>query len=86
MKKFLSILLVTVISVISLFGISCSKPEKDKINVKYYANPADIVKIFGTTETIGLIPEPAATNLTKKIQKQGGTIYRLSLQDLYDSE
>ncbi len=86
MKKFLTVLIATIISVISLFSFACTKPEKDKINVKYYANPSDIVKIFGTTETIGLIPEPAATNLTKKIQKQGGSIYRLSLQDLYDSE
>ena len=86
MKRFLTVLIATIISVISLFSFACKEPEKDKINVKYYANPSDIVKIFGSEETIGLIPEPAATNLTKKIQKQGGSIYRLDLQDLYDSE
>ncbi len=84
MKKFLSVLFASTLILISFFSFACNEPEKDKINVKYYANPADIVKIFGSEENIGLIPEPAATNLTKKIQKQGGTIYRLSLQDLYD--
>ena len=86
MKRLLTILLTVMLCLFSIFGVACSEPEKDKINVKYYANPADIVKIFGEGETIGLIPEPAATNLTKKIQKQGGSIYRLDLQELYDAE
>ncbi len=84
MKRFLTVLFASILCVISLFASACTEPEKDKVNVKYYANPADIVKIFGQEETIALIPEPAATNLTEKIQKQGGSIYRLDLQELYD--
>ena len=86
MKKFITIFLSSVLVIFSLFAFACKEPEKDKVNFKYYANPSDIVKIFGSEETIGLIPEPAATNLTNKIQKQGGSIYRLDLQELYDSE
>ena len=84
MKKILSLIIASILCACSLLISACAEPEKDKVNVKYYANPADIVKIFGNEETIGLIPEPAATNLTKKIQKQGGNIYRLDLQALYD--
>ncbi len=84
MKRILTLILASILCACSLLISACAEPEKDKVNVKYYANPADIVKIFGSEETIGLIPEPAATNLTKKIQKQGGSIYRLDLQALYD--
>ncbi len=86
MKKLLTTILAVVLCAFSVHATSCKEPEKDKINIKYYANPADIVKIFGQEETIGLIPEPAATNLTNKIKKQGGNVYRLDLQELYDAE
>lgn len=86
MKKLLTTILAVVLCAFSVLATSCREPEKDKINFKYYANPADIVKIFGQEESIGLIPEPAATNLTNKIKKQGGNVYRLDLQELYDAE
>lgn len=86
MKKFLSLMLTLSLCASSLLAFACTSPEKDKVNFKYYGTGTDIVKLFGETETIGLIPEPAATNLTKKIQAKGGNIYRLDLQELYDSK
>ncbi len=85
MKKLLSLLLALTLSFTMLLGVGCSEP-KDVV-VKYYANGADIVKMMNSgAETIGLIPEPAATNLEKAFAKQGKEIYRLDLQELYDGE
>lgn len=53
----------------------------------YYSDASKIVPmLLQGKETIGLIPEPAATALTKNAQKQNKTIYRLDLQELYDSQ
>ena len=64
MKKLLSILTAVVLCVAILGMFGCKEPEKGKANVKYYATPNDIVPlILAGNETIGLIPEPAATAL-----------------------
>lgn len=56
------------------------------VNLEYYAEPSNIVPlILSGAVSIGLIPEPAATNLVNKAQNQSKTIYRLDLQELYDS-
>ncbi len=87
MKKLLSILTAVVLCVAMLGAFGCKEPEKGKVNVKYYATPNDIVPLLlAGNETIGLIPEPAATALTNNAKKQGKTIYRLDLQELYDSQ
>lgn len=87
MKKLLTVFLSLIICCLS-FGItSCSAPQKDAVNVKYYQEAKFFAPlIISGGETIGLIPEPAATNLQKNALKQGKTIYRLDLQELYDSE
>ncbi len=62
--------------------------ENEKVNIKYYAEGKDVVKsIMAGSETIGLVPEPAASNLEANyLKKNGQALYRLDLQDLYDSE
>ncbi len=87
MKKLICLLttLLLVVSSLGLFG--CKEPEKGNVNVKYYAGANDIVPlILSGNETIGLIPEPAATALQNNAKKQGKTLYRLDLQELYDGE
>ena len=61
---------------------------EDKVNIKYYTQGSDIVQsIMAGNETIGLVPEPAATNLEAKyLQQKGKQLYRLDLQELYDAQ
>ncbi len=87
MKKLITIITLLAVLFTSVLAVSCGETEKGKANVKYYATPADIVPlILAGNETIGLIPEPAATALQNNAKKQGKTLYRLDLQELYDSE
>lgn len=87
MKKFLTLFFSLIVCVLAFGGTACYEPQKDAVNVKYYATPADIsLLILAGNETIGLIPEPAATGLQKKALKQGKTLYRMDLQELYDSK
>ncbi len=86
MKKFISLFLATV----TLFALSLSAcgGEKGQVGVKYYQEGSMIVQaMLSDEETIGLVPEPAASNLIKKAQAtQGKTLYRLDLQELYDAD
>ncbi len=63
--------------------------DNEKVNIKYnYTEGKDVVKsIMAGSETIGLVPEPAASNLEANyLKKNGQALYRLDLQELYDSE
>ncbi len=62
--------------------------DQDKVKIKYYNDGKDVVQsIMGGRETIGLVPEPAASNLeTNYYTKKGQSLYRLDLQELYDRE
>ncbi len=89
MKKFLTMILSLVLLVVAVFGSACSPElEKGKVNIKYYPEGKDVVKsIMAGNETIGLVPEPAATNLEANYLKQKGSpLYRLDLQELYDKD
>ena len=68
MKKIATLFLSAMLCLFAVFGVACvSEPEKGKVNVKYYANGQQIVQsIMGGSETIGLVPEPAASNLEAK--------------------
>ncbi len=87
MKKIFTLILTTLLLVTSIFAFGCSNQgEQDKVNIKYYGQASDIPPmILSGKETIGLVPEPAATALQKNAQKQGLALYRLDLQELYDS-
>ena len=87
MKKLLTLILSAVLFLVAVFAVGCAdEPEQGKINIKYYKDGQAVVQsILGGSETIGLVPEPAATALERNAAKQGKTIYRLDLQELYDS-
>ncbi|MBQ9734600.1 MAG: hypothetical protein IJV95_01955 [Clostridia bacterium] len=86
MKKLLTLILSVILCFTAIIAVGCNEePQAGKVNIKYYADGQVVVQsILGGSETIGLVPEPAATALTKNAAKQGKTIYRLDLQELYD--
>lgn len=89
MKKIATIFLSVILSLIAVFGIACSpETQKGKVNIKYYQKGKDVVScILGGSETIGLVPEPAATNLEANyLKNKGQALYRLDLQELYDKD
>ncbi len=84
MKKLFTLLLTLILCLTSSLAFACYTPDENKVNVKYYANASDIPPmLLGGKETIGLVPEPAASALERNYN---GTLYRLDLQELYDSQ
>ncbi len=89
MKKITTLFLTLILSLVAVFGSACSPElEKGKVNIKYYNKGKEIVSaMLAGSETIGLVPEPAATNLeTKYLEQKGTPLYRLDLQELYDKD
>ena len=57
----------------------------DKVTLRYFAQASDMIPLLKQgVLTIGLLPEPAATNLTKVANNR--TWNRIDLQELYDEE
>ena len=84
-KKLVTILTSLIMLVCSLAIFGCTPLQENKVNMKYYQDASEINPlILSGKETIGLIPEPAATALQKNAQNKGMTLYRLDLQELYD--
>ena len=89
MKKIFTVLLGVALIVCSFFAVGCKKDgaAQGKVSLHYYNEASDIVPmILSGQESIGLIPEPAVSNLETKAAQNGKTLYRISLQELYDSE
>ncbi len=87
MKKFLTLILSALLLVTCFGAFGCGELEQGKVNIKYYGQATDVPPlILSGAETIGLVPEPAATALEKNAQNQGKTLYRLDLQELYNKE
>lgn len=87
MKRLLALLLTFPLCIFTLFCVGCYTPQKDAVNIKYYAEASQLPPfVLSGQETIALVPEPAATALQANATKQGKTLYRLDLQELYDSE
>lgn len=87
MKKLLTLLLSVVCCFSGISFSACNNTQKDKVGIKYYAEGSSIVKaMLSDVETIGLVPEPAASNLTNKMALRGKTVYKLDLQELYDAQ
>lgn len=86
MKKLLSILLTFILCIASICVVGCSNNEqKETVSVKYFANASDMIPMLKQGKlNIGLLPEPAATQLTKVASDK--TWYRMDLQELYDNE
>ena len=86
MKKFLSLMLAFVFSLTLVSFVGCSTP-KQGVGLKYYRDASQIVPlVMAGSESVALIPEPAVTNLETNLKKQGKTLYKLDLQELYDSQ
>lgn len=93
MKKLLSLLLCAVLAFGALTFAACGgktekEPDKEagSVNVKYYLSAAELMPMLKKgDQSIGLLPEPAATKLEKQLAADK-TWYRLDLQELYDGE
>jgi len=88
MKKILASVISVILLLTASFSlVGCGEPPKGQVSIKYYADGGAIVSaLLSGEETIGLVPEPAATNAVKKASQQGKTLYTLDLQELYDDE
>ena len=86
MKKFLTFLLALTLSFSMVFAFGCNQQAVDKqVDVKYYSDAPTMLPLLKQGHlTVGLLPEPAATNLTKMASDK--TWYRLDLQELYDGQ
>lgn len=86
MKKFIVLVACILSCVLALSFTACGDYEgkNGSVSVKYYQSGADMLPLLKQGElSIGLLPEPAATQLTNISDK---TWYRLDVQELYDSE
>ena len=75
--------------VLENYGLSYAQDTDDsnKVNIKYYTEGQVIVSsILGEEESVGLVPEPAASALERQMTAQSKSIYRIDLQELYDSQ
>ncbi len=87
MKKLITLLLALVCCLTAMGLVACNNTQKGKVGIKYYAEGSNIVSaMFAGEETIGLVPEPAVSNLVNKFSQQSRSIYKLDLQELYDSD
>lgn len=88
MKKFFSLMVCFCCLTLCFSGLlSACNAKTGDVSIKYYADGSQIVSaMLSGEENIGVVPEPAATNLVNKAKLQGKTYYRLDVQELYDSE
>ncbi len=87
MKKVLAFILSIICCCLTVSFSACDNNRKGQVGIKYYAEGANIVSaMLSDEETIGLVPEPAASNLINKAAQQSKTIYKLDLQELYDAD
>ena len=83
MKKLITLLLTLILVSVTVFSVGCKNPQDNSVSIKYYAD-GSLIKdaLQNGAESIGMLPEPAASMLEK--QTPNTTWYRLDVQELYD--
>ncbi len=79
----------TFMMVLEKYGLTYAVEDSNKdVKINPFTEVSFIVQeMMAGRETIGLVPEPAASNLEKNyLNSKGQALYRLDLQELYDSE
>ena len=86
MKKLFTLLLTLILCVTACCAFGCNESnDKAAVNVKYFENAGNMIPMLKQGKlSVGLLPEPAATQLEKVASDI--TWYRLDLQKLYDGE
>ena len=85
MKKLFMIIVSMIFFATAVLSFTACGHKSHEVSIKYYADGSQIVSaILGEEENIGLVPEPAASNLINRTATQGKTLYSLDLQELYD--
>lgn len=83
MKKFLALIMSSVLCLISLGLFGCG--EKGATQIKYADAQAIMEMLINDSLEFGLLPEPAITKL-EKVKGKDYTWHRIDVQELYDSE
>ncbi len=87
MKRLLSLIFSVIFALIAVFAVACSNTEGGNVSIRYYATAKELMPmLISGKETIGLLPEPAATNLEKSTADKGMTWHRINVQEMYDDE
>ena len=83
MKKLITLLLTLILVSVTVFSVGCKKPQDNSVSIKDYKD-GSLIKdaLQNGAESIGMLPEPAASMLEK--QTPNTTWYRLDVQELYD--
>ncbi|MBE7087843.1 MAG: hypothetical protein E7369_06045 [Clostridiales bacterium] len=89
MKRLVALITCLVLGLFSMSLIGCAggQPQSDNgtVSVKYFSAATEMLPALKQGQlSIGLLPEPAATQLTKMANDK--TWYRLDVQALYDEE
>ena len=90
MKKLITLILAVVTLCCAVFCTACNDNqsavnENGTVSVKYYQSASDMLPLLKKGDlTIGLLPEPAATQLTKMASDKTWT--RIDVQTLYNDQ
>lgn len=87
MKKFVAIIMCVLSCFFAVSLTACNDYEgkNGTVSVRYYQSGQDMLPLLKQGQlSIGLLPEPAATQLTKIASDK--TWYRLDVQELYDGQ
>ena len=81
MKKLIA-LIVAAACALALFG--CNPPKEDAVSVKYYNQASDMLPAMKNGQlTVGLLPEPAATKITKM---NAAVSMKIDVQQVYGGD
>lgn len=87
MKRLVALFMcvIALVGTVSFAGCNQTAGENGTVTVKYFNAASDLLPALKTGQcSIGLLPEPAATQLTKMASEK--TWYKTDVQALYDGE
>ena len=87
MKRIFNVALSILMLFTAIFVVSCKDDpaENGTVSVRYFEKATDMIPLLKQGQlSVGLLPEPAATQLTKVASDK--TWFRMDVQELYDGE
>ena len=85
MKRIFTVALCILLLFTAVFAVSCkdNSAENGTVSVRYFEKATDMIPLLKQGQlSVGLLPEPAATQLTKVANDK--TWFRMDVQELYD--
>ena len=87
MKRIFNVALCILLLFTAAFAVSCKDDpaENGTVSVRYFEKATDMIPLLKQGQlSVGLLPEPAATQLTKVANDK--TWFRMDVQELYDGQ